>query len=80
MKYALVAAFATLTIGFGAQAADFHVRAQLAGGASTGGCGGGVSRVADLIGTPQPCCNRELGCAQFLATTRVERRHVEPHT
>jgi hypothetical protein len=80
MKYTLFVAFASLAINFGAQAADFHVPAQLADASSTGGCGGGVSRVADLIGKPEPCCDRALGCAQFLATTRIERHRVEPRT
>jgi hypothetical protein len=80
MKIALFAAIAALAVNFSAQAADFHLAAQAAASSSTGGCGGGVSRVADLIGKPEPCCDRALGCAQFLATTRVERHHVEPRT
>ena len=80
MKIASFAAIAILSINFSAHAADFHVQAQAAVPQSTGGCGGGVSRVADVVGKPEPCCDRALGCAQFLATTRVERHRVEPRT
>ena len=80
MKIALFAAIATLAINVTAQAADFHHPVQDPAAAATGGCGGGVSRVADLVGKAEPCCDRALGCAQFLATTRVERHHVLPRT
>lgn len=80
MRIALYAAIATLAVTFGAQAADFHVQSRAAEASSTEGCGGGISRVDDLVGQPEPCCDRALGCAQFLATTRVERHHVIPRT
>ncbi len=86
MKFALIAVVASFsTAGFfgtatGTQAAAFHAPAKTEAVASPGGCPGGVIRAADLLGTPAPCCNRALGCAQFLATTRVARHAIKPRT
>jgi hypothetical protein len=80
MRIALYAAIATLAVTVSAQAADFHLQARATEASPASGCGGGISRVADLVGQAEPCCDRALGCAQFLATTRVERHHATPRT
>jgi len=80
MKYALLAAIATLGISSGAQAIGIPPAASRSQIFSTDGCENALRRTADRPDEPFACCSRELGCAQFLATTRVEMHRHTPHT
>ena len=80
MKITLLATIVTIGIGVAAQAMEIHQSAQTVAYSATGGCRGGVSQAADLLGKAEPCCDQALGCAQFLATTRVKTRHLTPRT
>jgi hypothetical protein len=80
MKYALLAVVATVGVSGGARAMEIPASAHAIAAPPGAGCGGLAWHAAARPEAPIACCDQAFGCAQFLATTRVQVQRHRPRT
>lgn len=82
MHLTTVAVLLGLTLAGSAHAAGLGAARLGASGARMTDCieQQSTMKVADTIGEPRNCCDGQLRCAQYLATTKLARGQLDPHT